>query len=139
MARAPPGKMVIHHSPDGRNCGPVLIRVPSDGWVGGRPTPRKLSVASVITASARLMVAITSTGPITLGSTWRIENSGQGSQITREACNYSLFFPPSTEPRPVRAYCPQYPHQIGRASGRGRVCQYGSYTVIDVTLTTKKN
>ena len=49
----------------------MRISVPSDGWVGGTPTPRNDSVASVMMAMARLIVAITSTGPITLGSTWR--------------------------------------------------------------------
>ena len=44
-----------------------ILHVPSDGWVGGRPTPRKERVASVMIARARLIVAITSTGPITLG------------------------------------------------------------------------
>ena len=47
----------------------MRISVPSDGWVGGMPTPRKDSVASSMMASARLMVAMTSTGPVTFGRT----------------------------------------------------------------------
>ena len=34
----------------------MRISVPSEGSVGGRPTPRKDSVASVMMASARLIV-----------------------------------------------------------------------------------
>ena len=49
---------------------PTRISVPSDGRVAGTPTPRKESVASVMIAVAIWMVAITSTGPVTLGSTW---------------------------------------------------------------------
>src|SRR5690606_8925095 len=40
------GRSVIHHSPEKRKLLPTLIRVPSDGVVGGTPTPRKESVAS---------------------------------------------------------------------------------------------
>jgi hypothetical protein len=47
----------------------MRIRVPSDGDVGGAPTPRKDSVASVMMAVATWIVASTSTGPSTLGST----------------------------------------------------------------------
>ena len=42
-----PGKIDIHHSPEKRKLLPIRIRVPSDGLVGGTPTPRKDSVASV--------------------------------------------------------------------------------------------
>ena len=49
----------------------MRIRVPSDGSVGGTPTPRNDKVASVMMAVAMWIVAITSTGPSTLGSTWR--------------------------------------------------------------------
>ena len=47
------------------------------------PAPRNDSVASVMMASARLMVAITSIGPIALGSTWRsmITGAGQPDQL----------------------------------------------------------
>ena len=49
----------------------MRISVPSDGWVGGRPTPRNDSVASVEDRQAQASsVPITSTGPMTLGSTW---------------------------------------------------------------------
>ena len=53
------------------------------------------------------MVAITSTGPMTLGSTWRTMISSGDRPITRAACTYSLFFSTSVEPRTVRAYCTQ--------------------------------
>ena len=53
------------------------------------------------------MVAITSTGPVTLGSTWRTMISSGDRPITRAACTYSLFFSTITEPRTVRAYCTQ--------------------------------
>ena len=43
--RASPGKMVIHHSPENRKSFPTRMRVPSEGVVGGTPTPRKLRVA----------------------------------------------------------------------------------------------
>src|SRR5437868_6141224 len=66
-----PGKIAIHHSPANRYFWPIWIKVPSEGWVEGRPSPRNDSVASVMIASARLMVAMTSTGPTTFGSTWR--------------------------------------------------------------------
>ena len=88
--------------------------MPSEGWVDGRPTPRKDSVASVMMARPRLMVAITSTGPVTLGSTWRTMISTGDRPITRAAWTYSLFFSTSTEPRTVRAYWTQ------KLTGRSR-------------------
>ena len=42
-----PGKIAIHHSPANRKSLPIRIRVPSEGCVGGSPTPRNDSVASV--------------------------------------------------------------------------------------------
>ena len=63
------GNTAIHHSPEAKKFWPALTRVPRLGWVGGMPTPRKLRVASVRTATARPMVAMTRTGPMTLGST----------------------------------------------------------------------
>ena len=81
--------------------------VPSDGSVGGRPTPRNDSVASVMTASARLMVAITSTGPSTLGRMcWNMIFNGR-SPISRAASTYSLLRSTSVTLRTVRAYCTQ--------------------------------
>src|SRR6185312_14876982 len=71
MASVMPGKMVIHHSPENRKSLPMRISVPSDGCVGGTPTPRNDSVASVMIAVAMWIVAMTSTGPRTFGSTWR--------------------------------------------------------------------
>ena len=42
------GNVTIHHSPENRKFWPMRISVPSEGSVGGRPTPRKDSVASVM-------------------------------------------------------------------------------------------
>ena len=42
--------MVIHHSPEKRKSLPTRMSVPSDGDVGGTPTPRNDSVASVMIA-----------------------------------------------------------------------------------------
>ena len=50
--------------------------------VSGMPAPRNDSVASVMMASARLMVAITRTGPIAFGSTWRSMIIGAGRPIS---------------------------------------------------------
>src|SRR5690606_12570053 len=61
------GKRMIHHSPENMKPWPMRIRVPSEGWVGGTPTPRKDRVASSIIARASEMVAMTRTGPATLG------------------------------------------------------------------------
>src|SRR6516164_3231061 len=69
VASAMPGKATIHHSPEKRKLFPIRISVPSEGMVSGMPEPRNESVASVMMASARLMVAITRTGPIAFGST----------------------------------------------------------------------
>ena len=111
-----PGKMVIHHSPENRKSLPTRISVPSDGEVGGTPTPRKDSVASVMMAVATWMVASTSTGPITLGSTCvRMMRSGD-TPMTRAACTYSLLRSTSVEPRTVRAYCTQPDSAIARIS-----------------------
>ena len=107
--------MVIHHSPENKNSLPIRISVPSDGCVGGTPTPRKDSVASVRIAVAILIVASTSTGPSTLGSRWRAMMPSGGMPITRAACTYSLFFSTIVEPRTVRAYCTQL-----AARSRGR-------------------
>ena len=61
------GKKVIHHSPENKKSFPSLINVPKEGVVGGTPTPKKLSVASAMIASARPIVPITSTGLIIFG------------------------------------------------------------------------
>src|SRR5690606_30907776 len=45
-----PGNTSTHHSPENSTALPLLISVPSEGEVGGTPTPRKLSVASVMMA-----------------------------------------------------------------------------------------
>ena len=61
------GKKVIHHSPENKKSLPSLINVPKEGVVGGTPTPKKLSVASAIIASASPIVPITRTGLIIFG------------------------------------------------------------------------
>src|SRR6185437_59535 len=111
---ARPGKMVIHHSPENRKSLPMRISVPSEGCVGGTPTPRKDNVTSVMMASARLMVAMTSTGPITLGSTWRSMMASGWRPMTRAAWTYSLPRSTMVEPRTVRAYCTQKERPIDR-------------------------
>ena len=47
-------RCVIHQSPENRKSLPMRISVPSDGWVGGTPTPRNDSVASVMMASREI-------------------------------------------------------------------------------------
>src|SRR5262249_7761517 len=83
--RAAPGNTVIHHSPERRNSLPTRIRVPREGWVGGTPTPRKERVASMMMATAMLMVAMTSTGPMTFGSTCASMMASGRRPITRAA------------------------------------------------------
>src|SRR5512135_913801 len=104
---AMPGNTVIHHSPENRKSLPTRISVPSEGRVGGTPTPRNESVASVIIAVAMWMVPITSTGPVTFGSTCASMIDAGRRPMTRAACTYSLFFSTRVEPRTVRAYCTQ--------------------------------
>src|SRR5471032_126242 len=106
-ASVTPGKTVIHHSPDCSNSLPSRISVPRDGCVEGRTTPRNERGASEMIARPSLMVAITSTGPVTLGSTWRTMIRVGDRPMTRAACTYSLFFSTRTEPRTVRAYWTQ--------------------------------
>ena len=101
------GKARIHHSPENRKPCPMRISVPSDGWVGGTPTPRKDKVASAMMASARPIVAITSTGPITFGRIWRRRMLAGWRPITRAAWTYSLPFSTIVAPRTTRAYCTQ--------------------------------
>ena len=94
------------------------MSVPSDGWVGGTPTPRNDRVASVRIAIARLMVAMTSTGPITFGRTWWNMIEIGRRPMTRAACTYSLFFSTIVEPRTVRANCTQFDSPIAKMSTR---------------------
>ena len=113
-----PGKIVIHHSPENRKSLPTRISVPSEGEVGGTPTPRNDSVASVRIAVATWIVASTSTGPSTLGSTWRRMMRSGDTPMTRAACTYSLLRSTSVEPRTVRAYCTQPVSAIANISTR---------------------
>ena len=74
------GKKVIHHSPENKKSLPNLINVPSDGVVGGTPTPKKLRVASAKIANASPIVPITKIGLIIFGKiclniTTKFENS----------------------------------------------------------------
>ena len=116
ITSAAPGKIVIHHSPENRKSLPTRISVPSDGCVGGTPTPRNDSVASVMIAVAMLIVASTSTGPSTLGSRWRRMMPSGEMPITRAAWTYSLFFSTIVEPRTVRAYWTQLAAPIAKIS-----------------------
>ena len=50
-------------------------------YLSGMPEPRNDSVASVMMANARLMVAMTRIGPIVFGSTWRSMITGAGRPI----------------------------------------------------------
>ena len=65
-----PGKITSHQAPLKSCLLPSLMKVPSEGEVGETPTPRNESVASARIAIATWIVESTSTGPITLGSTW---------------------------------------------------------------------
>src|SRR5690606_6521988 len=106
-ASAMPGKIAIHHSPENRKLLPMRMSVPSEGWEGGSPTPRNESVASVMIASTRLIVASTRTGPMTFGSTCRNMIARAERPMMRAACTYSLLRSTSVEERTVRAYCTQ--------------------------------
>ena len=41
-----PGNTVIHHSPENKKSLPMRMSVPSDGEVGGAPTPKNERVSS---------------------------------------------------------------------------------------------
>ena len=94
---------MIHHSPENRKSLPTRISVPSEGCVGGTPTPRNESDDSVMIAAPICSVASTSTGPSTLGSTCVNMIAIGCRPITRAACTYSLLRSTSVEPRTVRA------------------------------------
>ena len=94
---------MIHHSPENRKSLPMRISVPSDGEVGGTPTPRKDKVASIRMAVATCKVASTITGPSTLGSTWRRMMRNGATPMTRAACTYSFCRSTMALPRTVRA------------------------------------
>src|SRR5207237_5769570 len=99
------GKIENHQAPERREAWPTRISVPSEGWVGGSPTPRNDSVASVRTASARLIVAMTRTGPSTLGNRWPKTIRVGEMPMTRAAWMYSLLRSCHVDERTVRAYC----------------------------------
>ena len=85
----------------------MRISVPSEGWVGGTPTPRNDSVASVMIAVARWIVAITSTGPSTLGSTCGEHDRERPAADDARRLHVLLVLLDQVEPRTVRAYCTQ--------------------------------
>ena len=85
----------------------MRISVPSEGSVGGSPTPRNDSVASARIAWPSDKVAITSTGPSTLGRMWLNMMRAEPMPITRAAITYSLLRSTMVEPRTVRANCGQ--------------------------------
>ena len=86
------GKNVIHHSPENKKLFPNLISVPNEGVVGGTPTPKKLSVDSVMIARAKPIVAITSIGLSMLGNICLNIIIISDKPIILEAETYSLFF-----------------------------------------------
>src|SRR5260370_9856443 len=105
--RTAPEKIDIYQSQENRNSLPIRTSEPSEGMVGGTPTPRKLSVASVRIASDRLIVAMTSAGPITLGSLWvRMIRHGL-TPVTLAASTHALPRSTRTSPRTLRAYWTQ--------------------------------
>src|SRR5664279_4305474 len=66
-----PGKITSHQAPLNSCLLTSLMNVPREGDVGETPTPRNDSVASARIATATWIVDSTSTGPMTLGNTWR--------------------------------------------------------------------
>src|SRR5690606_15235277 len=101
------GNTTIHHRPENRYSLPMRISVPSDGSVGGMPTPRKLSVASIRIASPKFSVAATSTGVSVFGRMWRRMMRVGVTRISRAAWTYSLPRSTMARARTVRAYCTQ--------------------------------
>ena len=91
----------------GQHVPQVAGKLPEAIDVGGTPTPRKESVASARMAKPRFSVAMTSTGPSTLGSTWVSMMRALESPMTRAASTYSLLRSTRVEPRTVRANCGQ--------------------------------
>ena len=77
--------------------------MPSEGWVTGTPTPRKDSVASSAMARASVMVAITISDGMQLGSMWRntMRLAGKARQVA--ASTYSLLRSTRAAPRAARA------------------------------------
>ncbi len=97
------GKNRIHHSPENRKPCPIRISVPSDGCVGGAPTPRNDSVASAMIANASEIVAIIAEAtlsflgvgaPPTQPSLGTLIRIGQGFLFSGEW--WILFFPAVT-------------------------------------------
>ena len=86
----------------------MRISVPSDGAVGGTPTPRNDSVASVMIAVAMWMVAITSTGPMHVRQHVAHHDARAAARRSRaRPARTPCCVSTSVEPRTVRAYCTQ--------------------------------
>src|SRR5256885_10468741 len=77
---------------------------PHDGVGGCTPSPRNDKAASDRIAPARPSVAITITGLMTLGSTWRTITRGDFAPSAFAAVTYSISRTLSTWPRTRRAY-----------------------------------
>ena len=76
---------------------------PHDGVGGCTPRPRNDSAASDRIAPARPRVAITITGLITFGSTWRMITRGDFAPSAFAAVTYSISRTFKTWPRTSRA------------------------------------
>src|SRR6056297_1325613 len=100
---ATPGNTEVHQRPLNSTSKPFLISSPSDGWVIGTPTPRKLSDASIKTKVPTWIVAITMSGVSTLGSTCLRMILWLGRPATLAACTYSFSISDRVDPRTVRA------------------------------------
>ena len=92
ITSATPGNTVIHHSPENRKSLPTRISVPSEGCVGGTPTPRNDSVASVMIAVAMWIVAMHQHRAHHVRQHVRSMIASGRRPMTRAACTYSLFF-----------------------------------------------
>ena len=99
------GKNVIHHSPENKKLFPNLIKVPSDGVVGGTPTPKKLNVDSVIIARAYPIVAITRRGLSIFGKICLNIITIFDKPIILDADTYSLFFSTRVDDLETLANC----------------------------------
>src|SRR5262249_4977548 len=71
MVMPMPGKTGSHHRPSISDSRSWAIMSPHDGSGGGTPTPRKLSDASMITATPTCRLNSTMTVFMTLGTRWR--------------------------------------------------------------------
>ncbi len=77
-------------------------------------------------ASARLIVAITNTGPITFGSRWPSTILIGRTPMTRAAWMYSLLRSTKVIARTVRAYCTQKDSAIAAIRTKGAISGWAS-------------